>query len=210
MKKLLGIVVVSLLWCNLSYANESAKSLLGIKLMDDLNKYENWKNEFDSNTAEDTWGIYNHHIKSKVKNDYFSEMIGVRIGKDLKIYTIRIYGKSLTNKFSCNSLTTHLFNFKKEKFKNEGYKFKYLLDLFGNKMDGANKGATFYKLNPTTDKLSEDIRLESFCEDNGTRPMFIMVDHLNIYKIITPNMKKFYKGLEKMRKEEEKNKEKGF
>ena len=179
--------------------------------MDDLSKYENWKDEFDINKVQGTWGIYNHSIKAKIKNKYFSEMIRVRIGEDLKIYSISIFGKTLSKiKFSCQNLTNHLFNFKKEKFKNEGYKFKYLLDLFGNKMDGAEKSAHFYKLNQTTNKLSEDILLNSLCEDNGTRPVFIMKDSLNIQKIIVPNRNKFYKELEKMRKEEETNKEKGF
>jgi len=125
MKKLLGIVVLGLLWTNISLAN-LPYTFFGIKLGDDI---KNYKSSNCDPCADGKAHIFNYHniISSKPHKDFIKYEVRTS-AKSNKIISIRIKGNFTyddwqgdvkTHLNTCRGEQNNLLNALKEKYESE-------------------------------------------------------------------------------------------
>ena len=120
MKKLLAIVVLGLLSNNIVSADETL-SILGIKLLDNIENY-NIKEDHgvdDMSKSKRTYSVY-----AKTKNEYFDDVLLVdTFGEEKIIYNIRTFNskKKETDALQCQNVILSILNKKTQDFNERGY-----------------------------------------------------------------------------------------
>ena len=211
MKKLLAIVVLGLLSNNIVSADETL-SILGIKLLDNIENY-NIKEDHgvdDMSKSKRTYSVY-----AKTKNEYFDDVLLVdTFGEEKIIYNIRTFNskKKETDALQCQNVILSILNKKTQDFNERGYRRTIIKNNDGS-FDSRNN--YFKKIEATfiNDNSNYTFRMISACDTSGKQGMSAKA---NIWLILRDKklsdkvVAEWKNSLNKEAIEEEKKRIKGF
>ena len=207
MKKLLGIVVLGLLWCNISIADD-LMSILGVKLRDQINNYKILEDHGLSDFAKN---VHEYTVSAKIENEYFDNTLSIdTYGPQKKIYNITAYHKKKMDAISCQSLIKTIFNKKKSQFLERGYQLE-----FDKNNDGSynENNQYFKKIDAKFSNKDDSVLFISACDTSGKKgfdaeaEVWIIFRDDSLREII---FKEFQEKMEEDQKKEDKKKVKGF
>ncbi|WP_440915729.1 hypothetical protein [Candidatus Pelagibacter sp.] len=207
MKKVLGIVLLGLLWCNISLADDLF-SILGVKLRDQINNYKILEDHGLSDTAKN---VHDYTVSAKIENEYFDNTLSVATyGPQKKIYDITTYHKKKMDALSCQSLIKTIFNKKKSQFLKRGYQLE-----FNKNYDGSydENNQYFKRIDAKFSNKDDSVLFISACDTSGKTgfnaeaEVWIIFRDDSLREII---YKEFLEKMEEDQKKEDKKKVKGF
>ena len=207
MKKLLGIVIMVLLWCNISIADD-LMSILGVKLRDQINNYKILEDHGPSDFAKN---LHEYTVSAKIENEYFDNTLSIETyGPQKKISDITAYHKKKMDAISCQSLIKTIFNKKKSQFLERGYQLE-----FDKNNDGSYdvNNQDFKTIDAKFSNKDDSVLFISACDTKGKKgfdaeaEVWIIFRDDSLREII---FKEFQEKMEEDQKKEDKKKVKGF
>ena len=207
MKKLIFILVLGLLWCNISIADDLL-SILGVKLRDQINNYKILEDHGLSDFAKN---VHEYTVSAKIENEYFDNNLSIdTYGPQKKIYNINAYHKKKMNARSCQSLIKTIFNKKKSQFLERGYQLE-----FDKNNDGSynENNQYFKKIEAKFSNKDDSVLFISACDTKGKKGLnaeaevWIIFRDDSLSEII---FKEFQEKMKVDQKKEDKKKVKGF
>ena len=207
MKKLLGILVLGLLWCNVSMA-DNLMSILGVKLRDPINNYEIKKDHGPNNRSKN---VHRYSVLAKIENEYFDNILSIdTYGPQKKIYNIRAHYKKKMDALACQALIRTIFDKKKSQFLKRGYELVYK-----NNKDGSydENNQYFKMIDATFSKKDDSVLFISACDTSGEKgfnaqaEVWIIFRDDSLREII---FKEYLDSYKEYKKKEDEKKLKGF